>query len=67
MLQHPPAWYDAQYNNRARIPDHPAMLKHWSDESERAREHLGGMLDVPYGSDPSERLDVFPAAYHMGG
>lgn len=62
MARHSPAWYDAQYNNRARIPEHPAILQAWADDSARAREHLGGVLDIAYGADPSERLDVFPAA-----
>jgi arylformamidase len=62
MRRHSAAWFDDQYNNRARIPEHPAILQHWFDASARAREHLHGMLDVAYGNDPSERLDIFPAA-----
>ena len=62
MLHPSPAWYDAQYNNRARIPEHPEILRQWSEWSARSRERLSGTLDVPYGSDPSERLDIFPAA-----
>ena len=56
------AWLDAQYNNRARIPEHPAILARWSQTSAAARERLSCELDVPYGSAPSERLDIFPAA-----
>ena len=58
----PPAWFDDQYNNRARIPEFPAILQHWADTSAQARAQLAGVLDVAYGSDPSERLDIFPAA-----
>ena len=57
-----PAWFDDQYNNRARIPEHPSILQHWADASAQARARLAGVLDVPYGRDPSERLDIFPAA-----
>ena len=57
----PPAWYDAQYNNRARIPEHPAILAHWAEASARAYERPGWVLDLAYGEDPSERLDVLPA------
>ena len=57
-----PAWLDAQYNNRARIPEHPEILARWSRTSAAARERLRCELDVPYGSAPSERLDIFPAA-----
>ncbi len=58
---HPsPEWYDAQYNNRARIPEHPEILRAWADRSVGARASLRCMLDLAYGADPSERLDVFP-------
>lgn len=62
MRRHSPAWSDDQYNNRARIPEHPAILQHWFDASAQARASLHGVLDVAYGDDPSERLDIFPAA-----
>jgi arylformamidase len=57
-----PAWFDAQYNNRARIPEHPSILKHWADASARAYELPGWVRDLAYGEDASERLDVHPAA-----
>ena len=61
MRRPSPAWFDAQYNNRARIPEHPAILRHWSDASLRARERHADMVERAYGGDPSERLDIFPA------
>ncbi len=61
MPTHPSAWYDEQYNNRARVADSAAILQHWADASAQARAQLGGSLDVPYGTDASERLDIFPA------
>jgi len=61
MHRPPPAWFDEQYNNRARIPEHPAILAHWSDTSARARERHTDMVEVAYGGEPRERLDVFPA------
>jgi arylformamidase len=54
-----PEWFDAQYNNRARIPGHPEILRQWSDRSAEARASLACVLDLAYGDDPSERLDVF--------
>ncbi len=60
MRAHPPAWYDEQYDNRARIADCAAILQHWADASAQARTQLDGSLDVPYGTEPSERLDIFP-------
>ena len=54
-----PAWYDAQYNNRARIPEHLEILREWADRSADTRAGLPCTLDLAYGDDPSERLDVF--------
>ena len=56
----PPEWFDAQYNNRARIPEHLRILQEWADRSAAAREALPATLDLAYGSDPAERLDLFP-------
>ncbi len=63
MTQASPAWYDQQYNNRARIPEHPAILQQWADTSADARARLRCVLDVPYSrrgiDDAAERLDIF--------
>ena len=57
-----PAWYDAQYNNRANIPEHPQILRHWKEASERARRGTPGtLLDLRYGDGPGEGVDVFGA------
>lgn len=56
-----PAWFDAQYNNRARIPEHPQILERWSNASALARQKALCLLDLPYGDAPAEKLDVFPA------
>jgi arylformamidase len=55
----PPEWFDAQYNNRARVPEHLEILAQWTERSERTRAGLACKLDVAYGSDPTERLDIF--------
>ena len=57
-----PQWFDAQYNNRAHIPEHLQILAEWADRSAAARATLPARLDIAYGSDPGERLDVFPTA-----
>jgi arylformamidase len=58
-----PAWLDAQYNNRARIPEHPALFDGWRRRSEQARQALQAQqqahLGLPYGSSPAETLDLF--------
>ncbi|MBX3601387.1 MAG: alpha/beta hydrolase [Rubrivivax sp.] len=53
------AWLDAQYNARAGIPDHPAILRQWAERSEAALAAGTQVLDVAYGSDASEHLDLF--------
>ncbi|MCW5659352.1 MAG: alpha/beta hydrolase [Burkholderiaceae bacterium] len=57
-----PAWLDVQYNNRARIPEHPQIFARWAESSKLARERLKSTLDIRYGDQPGETLDVFPAA-----
>ncbi len=57
-----PAWLDAQYNNRARVPQTAQILARWAESSKLARERLQGKLDIRYGDQPGEALDVFPAA-----
>ena len=61
-----PEWFDAQYNNRARIPEHPSILKYWADASAQALQRPGWIRDLAYGDDESERLDILPAASGAG-
>jgi arylformamidase len=57
-----PAWLEAQYNNRARVPDSMRQLAGWAEASALARERIDRkVLDVRYGDGPNETLDVFPA------
>jgi arylformamidase len=57
-----PAWLDAQYNNRARVPDHAQHFARWAESSALARSKLRSQLDIRYGDTSAETLDVFPAA-----
>ncbi len=52
---------DAQYNIRAQIPDHPEISRRWAAESERVRHALASRakIDVPFGSQPLQKLDLF--------
>lgn len=52
---------DAQYNNRALVPNFAAHLEQWARESEAVRRRLSCSLGIAYGSAPLERLDLFPA------
>jgi len=60
-------WYDKealdqQYNNRVRFPHYKAEFEKWRARSAATRSKLHCHLDVAYGNEPSEQLDVFPAA-----
>lgn len=50
-----------EYDNRARVPEHPAILARWWRDSAEARSRLRHRADVPYGGAAGERLDLFPA------
>ncbi len=61
---------DAQYNNRARVPNFASYLARWQHDSALTRARMlgaGAKLDVAYGPAPGERLDIFPAAPGPGG
>lgn len=60
MIQHPPDWYNEQYNNRARVPDALLHLQRWALWSAEAMADLNGQIDVPYGLTAGQRMDVFP-------
>ena len=53
---------DAQYNNRAAVPDFARWTERWPADSAAARSRLAARLDLAYGEHAAERLDVFPAA-----
>lgn len=57
---------DAQYNARATVPDVQPYLAQYALQSQAARDALPHAANVPYGSHPDERLDIFPAAPPTG-
>ena len=54
-----PEFCNDQYDNRKRVVDVPAILVRWKDTAQRARAKLHGEVDLAYGSDADERLDLF--------
>ena len=57
-----PQWLDAQYNNRALVPNHAEVMASWARASAVTREGASAaLLDVRYGAEPGQTLDVFPA------
>jgi arylformamidase len=54
-----PAWHDAQYDARAAIPEQAAIRQGWAEQSAQTRATRRCVLDVPYGTDATETLDIF--------
>lgn len=50
------------YNNRAAVPDHPQWFAKWAAMSAEARRAFEPTLDVRYGPNPEETLDLFVPA-----
>lgn len=64
----PEAWFEAQYNNRQRVADSAEILGRWVQASALVRERSNCRLDLRYGDDPGQTLDVFmPEAEFAGG
>ena len=52
---------DAQYNLRARHPEHESFFAWYAAESARVRSQLAHRADLAYGEGPLATLDAFPA------
>jgi arylformamidase len=51
---------ETEYNNRARVPEHPAIMAGWKADAAAYRaSHLHSELGLPYGSSPRQYLDLF--------
>lgn len=55
-------WLNAQYDNRARVPDHAAIFERWKQASALTRDKASRRLDLRYGPGLDETLDLFPSA-----
>jgi arylformamidase len=51
--------YEAEYNNRARVPEHPALIAGWAADAAAYRDAAGGEFGVPYGPSERMKLDLF--------
>jgi arylformamidase len=55
--------YEAEYNNRARVPEHPEIFARWERDGDAYRKASPkAALGVKYGPSPRRTLDIFPAA-----
>jgi len=53
--------FDLKYNPRLLVSNAGELMQQWTAASQATRERADCALDVPYGADPSETLDVFRA------
>ena len=54
-------YFDQQLNLRARHPNFQEFIDFNHSESQRVREHYHCHLNIAYGRDPLQTLDVFPS------
>jgi arylformamidase len=54
--------FEAQYNNRARVPEYVDINARWQAASRDYRSKAGARLDIAYGAGERQRYDLFPAA-----
>jgi arylformamidase len=58
--------YEAEYNNRARVPEHPDIFLRWGREAQafRAEASADGRaeLGIGYGTSPRQTIDLFAPA-----
>lgn len=53
--------YEKEYDNRARIPEHPEIFARWQRETEAYRALArGAQLGIAYGPSPRQTIDLFP-------
>jgi arylformamidase len=50
---------EAEYNNRARVPDNAEIAERWAKASAAYRSSAPADLDVPYGPGPRHRCDIY--------
>jgi arylformamidase len=51
---------EAEYNNRARVPESSAIIAGWTHDADAFRRcYPGAELDVPYGPTERQKLDLF--------
>ncbi|HEY8382812.1 MAG TPA: alpha/beta hydrolase [Microvirga sp.] len=54
--------YEAEYNNRARVPDHPAVIEGWLRDSAAYRTQARSLHEtIPYGPSERQAIELFRA------
>jgi arylformamidase len=55
------SFFSREYNNRELVPEHPQYMARWAERTARARSTMTCQLDLAYGEQPGETIDIFPA------
>jgi arylformamidase len=56
---------EAEYNNRTKVPEHPAIIAGWARDAASFRaSHAAAELDLAYGPTPRQVLDLFWPGRH---
>ena len=50
--------YEVEYNNRARVPEHPALIEGWQRDAAAWRAAARGEWGLRYGAGPRMELDI---------
>ena len=58
--RHEPTWLDAEYNQRARHPEHVEIGARWQTASSLVQRLESWRRDVRYGGGEGETLDIYP-------
>jgi arylformamidase len=58
--------FEAEYNNRARVPEHSAIIAGWARDAAAYRAVAECELGIPYGARERQRYDYFHAAVPAG-
>lgn len=54
--------YEKEYDNRARVPEHPQIFARWEAEAKAYREACkGAQIGLKYGPSPRQTIDFFSA------
>lgn len=55
--------YEAEYNNRARVPDHPDIMARWHRDAQAFRDGAArAPVGMRYGPSERQTIDLFPAS-----
>jgi arylformamidase len=57
---------DQLYNNRAAVPEHPQIFSRWREQAAATRATLKCELNLAYGADAKQTIDLFPAKANRG-